>query len=126
MNININKVYNIIIFMSNVVIEATVHRNNLNHYSVSELNYLRDCIESMNKFNQIEILRILHKHKDITLNENKYGIHVNLTELNENILKEIMLYLDYIKNQEKTLIEIEQQKEDFKNTYFSNNIKENS
>lgn len=126
MNININKVYNIIIFMSNVILEATVHTNNLNHYSVSELNYLRDYIENMDKFNQIEILRILHKHKDITLNENKYGIHVNLTELNENILKEIMLYLDYIKNQEKNLIEIEQQKEDFKNTYFSNNIKENS
>ena len=106
--------------------EATVHTNNINHYSVSELNYLRDYIENMDKFNQIEILRILHKHKDITLNENKYGIHVNLSELNENILKEIMLYLDYIKNQEKNLIEIEQQKEDFKNTYFSNNIKENS
>ena len=98
--------------MENVIIEATVHTNNLNHYSVSELNYLRDYIENMDKFNQIEILRILHKHKDITLNE--------------NILKEIMLYLDYIKNQEKNLIEIEQQKEDFKNTYFSNNIKENS
>jgi hypothetical protein len=112
--------------MENVIIEATVHTNNLNHYSVSELNYLRDYIENMDKFNQIEILRILHKHKDITLNENKYGIHVNLSELNENILKEIMLYLDYIKNQEKNLIEIEQQKEDFKNTYFSNNIKENS
>ena len=112
--------------MENIVIEATVHTNNLNHYSVSELNYLRDYIENMDKFNQIEILRILNKNKNITLNENKYGIHINLSELDENILKEITLYLDYIKNQEKNLIEIEQQKEDFKNTYFSNNIKENS
>lgn len=112
--------------MENIVIEATVHTNNLNHYSVSELNYLRDYIENMDKFNQIEILRILNKNKNITLNENKYGIHINLSELDENILKEITLYLDYIKNQEKNLIEIEQQKEDFKNTYFSNNIKDNS
>jgi hypothetical protein len=102
--------------MINGVIEATIHTNNNNHYSVSELNYLREYIEKMDKHNQIEILRILYKHKNITLNENKYGIHINLTELDENILKEITLYLDYIKNQEKNLIEIEQQKEDFKNT----------
>lgn len=35
-------------------------------YSEGELNFIREVIESMNKFNQIEILRILHKHS-ITL-----------------------------------------------------------
>lgn len=112
--------------MENTIIEATIYTNDINHYSVSELNYLRDYIENMSKFNQIEVLRILNKHKNIMLNENKYGVHVNLSELDKEVLKEITLYLDYIKNQEKNLIEIEQQKEDFKNTYFSNNIKENS
>ena len=53
--------------------EAHVSTNEVNSFSISELNYIRDTIESMNKFNQIEILRIMNKHYDITLNENKYG-----------------------------------------------------
>ena len=58
--------------------EAIVSTNEINNYSVSELNYLRDYIENMNKFNQVEILRIMKNHKDVALNENKYGIHINL------------------------------------------------
>ena len=62
--------------------EAIVSTNDINNYSVSELNYLRESIENMNKFNQVEVLRILNKHKDgVTLNENKYGIHINLSDL---------------------------------------------
>ena len=53
--------------------------NDVNNFSVSELNYIRDSIENMNKFNQIEVLRILNNHKDVTINENKYGIHINLS-----------------------------------------------
>jgi len=49
-------------------------------YTEGELNFIREVIESMNKFNQIEVLRILHKHS-ITLNENRYGVHINLSEL---------------------------------------------
>ena len=52
-----------------------------NSYSLSELNYIRDSIENMNKFNQIEVLRILYGNKDVILNENKYGVHINLSEL---------------------------------------------
>ena len=54
--------------------EAIVSTNDVNNYSVSELNYLRESIENMNKFNQVEILRILHKNKDVTLNENKISL----------------------------------------------------
>ena len=35
--------------------------NEVNNFSVSELNYIRETIENMNKFNQIEVLRILNK-----------------------------------------------------------------
>jgi hypothetical protein len=79
----------------------------------------------MNKFNQVEILRILNKHKDITLNENKYGVHVNLSELNKYILEEMKVYINYVNNQESTLNEIEKQKESFKNIYFSKDNKDN-
>jgi len=99
--------------------------NDVNHFSVSELNYIRETIENMNKFNQIEVLRILNKHNDVTINENKYGIHINLSDLSKEILHELNIYINYVKTQEITLNSIEQQKEDYKNTYFSKDIKDN-
>jgi len=106
--------------------EAVFSTNEVNNYSVSELNYIRDSIENMNKFNQVEVLRILNKNKNVTLNENKYGIHINLSDLKKEILDELNVYIKYVNAQEKTLNAIEQQKEDYKNTYFSKDIKDNS
>ena len=106
--------------------EAIMSTNYINNFSVSELNYIRDSIENMNKFNQVEVLRILNKHSEVTINENKYGIHINLSELSKEILDELNVYINYVKTQEITLNSIEQQKEDYKNTYFSKDIKDNS
>lgn len=106
--------------------EVTMTTNDVNNYSVSELNYIRETIENMNKFNQIEVLRILSKHKEVTLNENKYGIHINLSELKKEILDEMNIYIKYVNTQEITLNQVEKQKEDYKNTYFSKDIKDNS
>ena len=105
--------------------EAIVSTNDVNNYSVSELNYIRESIENMNKFNQVAVLRILHKHSDVTLNENKYGIHINLSELKKEILDELNIYIKYVNTQEITLNNIEKQKEEYKNTYFSKDIKDN-
>lgn len=88
-----------------------------------DINIIRDAIENMSKFNQVEVLRILNKHKDITLNENKYGIHVNLTELNDEIIDELKTYINYVNTQENNLNLDEKQKEAFKNIYFANDIK---
>ena len=82
-----------------------------------ELNQIREIIEAMNKFNQVEILRIL-QNNDITINENRYGIHINLTELKPSVINEIKRYIGYVNTQEKQLYKIEQQKETFINTYF--------
>ena len=105
--------------------EAIMSTNEINNFSISELNYIRDSIENMNKFNQIEVLRIIKKHNDVTINENKYGIHINLSELEKEILDEMNVYINYVKTQEITLNSIEQKKEDYKNTYFSKDIKDN-
>jgi hypothetical protein len=104
--------------------EATVSTNEINKYSVSELNYLRESIENMNKFNQVEVLRIFYKHKEVTLNENKYGTHINLSELKNEVLNELSLYIKYVNAQESSLNVVEQQKEDYRNTYFSKDIKD--
>jgi hypothetical protein len=107
--------------------EAIVSTNEINNYSVSELNYLRESIENMNKFNQIEVLRILTKHKnEVIINENKYGIHVNLSEINNEILHELDVYIKYVNTQETALREDEKQKEDYRNTYFAKDIKDNT
>jgi len=91
----------------------------INNYSVNELIFLRESIEKMNKFNQIEILKILKKYKSIILNENKYGIHINLTELPQDILLELSTYVNYVCIQENVLNDDERKKEDYRNTYFS-------
>lgn len=92
---------------------------------MTELILIRDTIEKMTKFNQIEILRILNNHKDIILNENKYGVHINLTELNEDVVNEIKIYINYVNTQEITLNKVEQEKEDYKINYFNKDINSN-
>ncbi len=88
------------------------------NYGYEQLNYIRDKIENMSKFNQIEVLRILTKDKNVILNENKYGIHVNLSELDNDILNNLITYIKYVNNQEQYLDNLEQEKEKYKNTYF--------
>jgi len=104
--------------------EVTVSTNDVNNYSASELNYIRDAIENMNKFNQVEVLRILHKHNDIILNENKYGIHINLSELRKDVLDELQIYMNYVKTQEVNLNKDEKEKENYKNIYFAKDNKD--
>ena len=88
-------------------------------YTVTMLNNIRETIETMSKFNQIEVLRILYGHKDVIINENKYGIHINLTDLDNSVLSELQIYIDYVTTQEIQLNEAEKQKEDYKNIYFN-------
>ncbi len=98
--------------------------NDVNNFSVSELNYIRDAVENMNKFNQIEVLRILNNHKDVTINENKYGIHINLSDLKKDLLDELNVYIKYVNTQEVALHQVEKEKESYKNTYFTKDIKD--
>ena len=100
--------------------------NPLDESSTNKLNYIRETIESMNKFNQIEVLRLLNKHKNVFFNENKYGVHINLTELPNNIIDELEIYIHYVNTQEDTLHEAEQQKLSLQNIYFAKDNKDNN
>ena len=104
--------------------EISVSTNDINNYSVSELNYIRESIENMNKFNQIEVLRILHSNKDVTLNENKYGVHINISDLKKEIIDDLLVYINYVNTQEKTLHNIEKEKETYKNIFFEKDNKD--
>jgi hypothetical protein len=91
-----------------------------------QLNKIREAIENMSKFNQIEVLRVLTGHKDVIINENKYGIHINLSELRPQIIDDLLVYINYVNAQEIELNNIEKQKQDYKNNYFLKDNKDNS
>ena len=92
---------------------------------MTDLNLLKERIEKLNKFHQIEVLKLLKKDTSCTLNENKNGIFVNLTNVKETLIYELEKYLDYVVEQEKSLGDIELHKDMLTNTYFTDN-KDNS
>lgn len=86
---------------------------------VDKLNNLKVQIEKLEKSKQIEILRILVNSQKVSINENQYGIHINLTDLPKELIDELNLYIDYINQQEKELADGEQIKNDYKVNYFN-------
>ena len=52
---------------------------------VKQLTELKNQVESLDKHHQIEILKILSKNM-CKINENKSGVFVNMTFLDEKIL----------------------------------------
>ena len=84
---------------------------------MDRLENIKNAIEVMNKYHQIEILKILNKNT-CKLNENKSGVYVNMSFLPEETIVELEKYIDYIKDQEESLVKMEFQKEEFKNTFF--------
>jgi hypothetical protein len=83
------------------------------------LENIKRTIEALNKFHQVEILRILSKNL-CKLNENKSGVYVNLSFLSDETIAELEKYLEYTRDQENTLTTTEYQKEEFKTTFFIN------
>jgi hypothetical protein len=88
----------------------------------TKTNYLmslKDGIENMPVVHQIEILRILNaKHTQI--NENKNGVFVNISKLNNELLQELYDYMTYVIKQEKQLNEVEEQKQSLTKEFFDN------
>lgn len=91
----------------------------MNNISVNELESLCSAVELMDAFHQKEILKILSSHTDrVTLNENKNGVLVNLTDVPGDIIKEIDEYITHVNNQEKELGCDEAIKEQLKTDFF--------
>jgi hypothetical protein len=82
------------------------------------LESLKTSIEAMNKHHQVEVLRILSTHL-CKLNENKSGVYVNLTYINDEVITELHKYVSYTVEQEDTLTLTEYQKEEFKTALFN-------
>ena len=85
------------------------------------LEEIKETIEHFPKKHQIEVLKIIKQHSNVTINENKSGIYINLTFLSEDAIQMLRKYIDYVKDQENILIPFESQKQTFKNTFFMEN-----
>ena len=73
---------------------------------IDELLYIQNSISEMDKMNHLKILQILVRH-NTELNENKYGIHVNITNCDVDTIKEIKDFIVTNEKQEEMLNNIE-------------------
>jgi hypothetical protein len=87
---------------------------------MSDLNELKTKIEAMTKIHQIEVLKIITSFSNVTVNENKSGVYINLSYMEPTVIEEIQKYLSFVYEQEQILNPAETEKEDIKNTFFSN------
>ena len=86
-------------------------------WKTNYLMKLKDDIEKLPIFHQIEIWRILQT-KNTNLNENKNGIFINITKLSDDTLLQIEEYIEYVNAQEKHLSEAEEQKKMITREFF--------
>tara|TARA_B100000795_G_C22802725_1_gene442822 strand:- start:2460 stop:2747 length:288 start_codon:yes stop_codon:yes gene_type:complete len=86
----------------------------------TELITLRDSIEKMEKIHQMHVFKILKK-SNIEYTENSNGIFFNITMLENNHIKEIVSYMDYVTLQQKQLNKIEDDKERYKKEFYKDN-----
>ena len=98
--------------------ENIEYENNVNSYSPDDLKQLCGKLESMTKINQVEALRIFHKHNKDMINENKYGIHINVTDVDDVALKEVEDFIEHVATQEKELTEMEELQQDIQGKYI--------
>lgn len=84
---------------------------------LQSIENMKRTIESMNKFHQIEILKILSKSL-CKINENKSGCYINMSFLSEDTISKLKEYIDYTNDQENVINNMENQKEEVKNNFF--------
>jgi hypothetical protein len=80
---------------------------------------IKERLEALSKHHQIEALRMLSKIPTITMNENNNGVFINLTEQDDNVMKQLEEFLNYVDVQQKHLHNIEDQQEQIEQEFFS-------
>lgn len=108
----------------NMLVEPSLNNIKTNHINdtnkILQLEKVQETIEKMNMFHQIEILKILYNHNnEVTLNQNKNGTLINLTDVPDYIIDKLYKYISYVENQEKQLNNVETEKDSILNNYFN-------
>ena len=84
-----------------------------------DLENIKKQIESMPKFHQVEVLRILSADSDVVLNENKNGVFINLSQVCSDTLSKLNEYVQYFHAQQESLQAQESTKASLSNLYFN-------
>ncbi len=85
--------------------------------TTTDIEQLKTQIENFDKIHQIEILRII-KDSNVTINENKSGVFINLSLVPQEYIEQIKLYIDYVSLLENQLKVTEEEKTHIKNNCF--------
>jgi len=89
-----------------------------------DLEILRNRIEKLEKFHQIEIFHIIYTNQ-VAFTENRNGVFINMAKLNEDIIQKIITYLSYVDKQLTQLETTEELKQHYIKTYFIKQKKDN-
>lgn len=87
--------------------------------SESVLNAIKTKVESMTKYNQIEILKIIKNESNISINENKNGVYINLSYVEPAVIDKINQYICHVEQQEQVIGSLENQMANYKTAFFS-------
>jgi len=79
---------------------------------------LKTHIENLNKFHQIEILKIFNEENSNMINKNNNGVFINLVHLSESLYNKLNEYITYVNVQQKHLTSIEEEKINIENEFF--------
>ena len=85
---------------------------------MNNLKHLKEDIESLTPSQHIIIGKLLYD-ANINMFENKNGVFVNLTELEESVLTSIREKLKHIQEQEKHFIDLENKKQAYKDNLLT-------
>lgn len=85
---------------------------------IKRLKHIKEQIERMDKNNHISALYILSQNKSIKYSENSNGVFINLTELPDDMIKQLEDFIIYINKQKKDIDEVEIKKNDLESSYF--------
>lgn len=85
---------------------------------MANLKHIKELIESLSLQQQIFIGKMFYE-ENISMFENKNGVFINLTEVDELILEKINIQLQQIKEQEQSLNQLEVKKQEYKDNYFT-------
>lgn len=95
--------------------------NNLSQEEILQkeqmLENMKTTIEGLTKNQHIEVLRILKKDSNIKINENRNGLYINMSYIPNETIEILSKYLDYIKEQEQNLEQLEIKKEEIKSFF---------
>ena len=91
--------------------------------NIEKLNSLKNIVDNLDKIHHLKIFKVI-KNNNVKFSENRNGIFTNMNTFNEKTIKDIELALQYIKQQEKQLKDIETIKDDLKQDFFIQNNKE--